>query len=235
MIRPRLAASPPAISDQRRALAEAITRHHEAAAAHARLTAATGWSGSAATAVSDARMALEQAEQGLAEAQQAAADHLAGDAPPPAVTVADARRRITEATDALEAAKAARATLEARLPDAANAERTARERVQLAARAVIRAEAAARARALADEVARMQRDLVTKGRELAWLAETGAFPLSETIGYTYGKPADAEIRSTIFRNEVMAQRWPDFPAPDGSAPWRDALAALQADAGATLP
>ena len=48
-----------------------------------------------------------------------------------------------------------------------------------AARAVIRAEMQQRAVALAAEVARLQKDLVSKGSALQWLASAGVFPRAE--------------------------------------------------------
>ena len=53
--------------------------------------------------------------------------------------------------------------------------------VQDAARAVIRVEMQRRAVALAAEVAQLQRDLVSKGSTLQWLASSGVFPGTDRL------------------------------------------------------
>jgi hypothetical protein len=59
--------------------------------------------------------------------------------------------------------------------------------------------------------------------------------LNDEFGSTYGQVLDAEIRGALTRltNDVC-HRW-DGIAPDGSAPWKAALAALTADSAALLP
>jgi hypothetical protein len=227
---------PAALSVERLALREAITAHAQATALHERLTASTGWSGSAQCVVRNAEAAVEAATAALAEAQAAAADRLIDpDAPAPTRTTGEARAAVAEAGDALAVAKLARATLEARLPEALEAQRRAAERVETAARAVLRAEAQGLATALAADLEQAQRDMVAKSTLLEWFAGNSVFPVETEPGYSFGRPVDLAIRRTLVRADGLADRWHGLDAPDAAAPWRLALAALMADASTALP
>lgn len=221
------------LSPERTALADAIKAR---AARQSEADAREAAKAHAEAAVYDARRAVDAAHAAVREAPEAAVRHLlataAGTAGERPLTAREARDALTDAEHHLEAALAA--------SDESNA--TARShdltdlRLTEAVQAVLRTEGAAVTNGIAATVARLQHELVVAGQALAYLIDIQAFPVSDQIGASYGKPSDAAIRTTAYRLQSPPMTWHEItPRTDGAAPWRAAVAALSTDATAPLP
>jgi hypothetical protein len=194
-----------------------------------------------------ARRAVEAAETALQEAQGNATQHRVatalGTAGPPPLSVRECRALAVVAADDLQAGLEARDALKVELNAEQGRPDFARMRVKDAAIAVIKAEMAERAVALAAEVERLQKDLVSKGSALQWLSEAGAtVPM---CGSSYSALTEAEkgIRDTIARLDVAPNQWATGTIryatsvfePTGRLKWEAAFEALKTDPNAALP
>ncbi len=198
-------------SPERAALAAAIDRHN----------AATRYLAANETAqqrtfqtIRDARRAVEAATAAIDEAKANAARHLtdtamgtAGNAP---LTVKDARAKVQDAEDALEAAICAQSALVEQQKAAESDLQYARMALDYRVRDVVKAEA--NAGALVSDYVALHRDLVNRRRVLEFL----------------------NLRDTIPKGLSWQGEgnWPDLP---GAAPWRNAVTALESDPDAPLP
>ncbi|HEX2941490.1 MAG TPA: hypothetical protein VHO91_10615, partial [Rhodopila sp.] len=154
-------------------------------AADARRVALQSAYEAAQEAVQARRDAVERAEAAIATAKAEAAAYMvaqrlgtAGDAP---TTIKEARAHLVDAQDDLAAAMAACDTLASQLEETTH-DAILGMRVKEGAESVVRAEAAEHARAVAAEVARLERELVRAGNELLWLVGRGVFPRHEHPG-----------------------------------------------------
>lgn len=222
------------MSPERSALAAAIIAHNEHLAARA---AAVNAEAPAVAALKAARGAVRDAETAVAAAPDARTRYLMAKAHGTTETPPASAREAAEAlSDAEAELAAAEAALEALRADAQGAYSPTDRRLQEAVRAVILAEAGSAAAAVVAEVDRLQRELVRQGQLLTFLVDQQAFPVSNEIGSTYGKPADRTVRDTLYRLQWAPMSWTEIcRQQDGAADWRSALAALQADATAPLP
>lgn len=230
-LRPSLR-TPPSRSAPRQALAEAI---EAARAANARHTALATALAAAERAVITASHAIDAAETGIIEAREAAAQHLvavaagnAGDAPR---TVRQARDKLQDAQDQLDAARSARDEL--RRQDAAEARdpEAAATRLREAVAAVIRAEWQGRADALVHDVTESYADLIEKAALVRMLADAGLFPNARDHRGELVGSIEAMCRLAI--SNFMAG---DPPArARGDAQFRGMVDSLLANADAPLP
>jgi hypothetical protein len=180
--------------------------------------------------------AVEAAEAALVEAGPAAVRHVVdkalgkSDAPP--MTVAQARARVIQCQDYLDECRQIRSGLKNELDKGDNG--VAALRLTDAARAVVRVEMRERAIALADEVTRLQRELVAKGSALQWLAGVLIRP---------DRGEDDPVRRAADRMESAPTAWmlgtvrgyASFAAPTGGNAWAAAFEQLLRDANAALP
>jgi hypothetical protein len=227
--------STPFPSAERAALAHAIAA---AADARARRVALEQAAQAANTAVLAAIGAAEAAEAALAEAGPLAVKHTVdkalGKAGPPPMSTAQARAAVIQCQDHLDECRAARAALKAELDRGDNP--VPALRLTDAARAVIRSEMRQRAAALAEEVARLQKDLVSKGSALSWLHSAGVFPTVE-------RGQDDPVGRTVSRMESTPNAWTisnvrggaSFAVPTGGNAWKAAFEQLLRDANTPLP
>ena len=222
----------PSASPERTALAAAIAEEEARQAEEIALRDAQATS---LAAVIAARKAVQAATDALDAAKQQAAESLlnapSGEQRPS--PVAAARARLTDTEDGLEAALAARATVEERAQAAARGRPFAGDRVRRAAMAVIRAEGKDYAAVVAAEVAELQAKLAARGATLDWLVEAGIFPTDSTPGPGANRVLDRTIETTLFRLGSPPNSWRGI-AVDASE-WEAALTALMADATALLP
>lgn len=232
---------PPAVppgSAERAALADLVTAKREADARRVALQQAHE---AAQGAVQARRDAVERAEAAIATAKAEAANYLvaqrlgtAGEAP---TTIKEARAHLVDAQDDLAAAMAAADTLAAQLEEtASNAVLTLRTKE--AAEAVVRAEAAEHARAVAAEVARLERELIRAGNELMWFVARGAFPRHEQPGVGHHRLVDSDIAMAVNRFESPPMSWGElYKQPDlrTDLMWSEVLLKLQLDPAAPLP
>jgi hypothetical protein len=227
--RPKLVEPSGFDSAARADLAIAIAARRAAAEALSRLEGAnTGlWS-----AWSDATAAVQSAKDGVDQAAALATSYLiakaVGDAGAAPVTVKAARQALTDAEDALEAARNARDGLTQQVEDATRDLALARRRVSDAALQVLRE--APGLDHLVAEVTRLQRELADKGAALAWLIGKGGVSVQDV----QAKRSPAALAHD--RYWVPPSSWKALlQGQPGPQPWMAALAALEQDATAPLP
>ncbi|HEX2941528.1 MAG TPA: hypothetical protein VHO91_10855, partial [Rhodopila sp.] len=101
-----------------------------------------------------------------------------------------------------------------------------------------RAEAAEHARAVAAEVARLERELVRAGNELLWLVGRGVFPRHEHPGIGHHRLVDSDIAMAVNRFESPPMSWGELykmPELRTDLMWGEVLLKLQLDPAAPLP
>jgi hypothetical protein len=223
------------LSPARAALAAAIEGRSVNDGAIAATRAAMGI---ATEARERASVAVAAAEAGVKAAQQAAARHLIeqaqGVAGEPPQTVRQAREILTDAQDDLRSADEALGVLTLDLAKLENFNDYGR--VENAIGAVLSDEARTAAEAVAAEVIRLQRELVRQAQALAWLVDQKVFPVSDTVGHSYGLPTDDAIRSAHWRMMSPPDTWHELQQTiDGAAEWQALHAALRTDPTAPVP
>jgi hypothetical protein len=231
----------PPLPPERVALGLAISAHVELQAERAATAASMQI---ASENVWAARTRLDAAPELLEQAKVNTANYLAGiprgETRTPPQTIREARDAAVDAQDDLDAAKVAKDALNERMERLDLQAYKLKDAMEKAAFAVIGAEAADRARAMAADLMRLQQEMYSTGQALAWLTATAkVLPVIEQHGGNFGKVADDAIRRAIGRLEIRPAEWDTHNRPqtlgDASAPWRAALAALQADPAAPLP
>jgi hypothetical protein len=204
------------VSPQRAALAQAVAAQHEEHARRESVRAAHAQSIERAfacrDAVEQAYAALEQAKRDAADYAVALAGGKAGAAP---MTIRDARARLTDAQDELEAAEATQAALQ---QQADKVDHTfAPQRLKEAAIAVVQAEAGDHAHAVAEKV---------------------AFPWNEEPGLQYHHVQDPNVAAALNRMESPPSTWYELhrtPGLQGHTTWAQTMDLLAQDPNAPLP
>ena len=227
----------PSVSPQRQALADAIAARDTE---RARLAAVS----SAVEQARETRRTLEQRcddlrarltelkSSAVEDAIRAASEGYTAEAP----SLRDAMLDLADAEAALEVAKATRERLQEQAEK--GIAYSVEDRVRSAALAVLRAEAAEHARVLAAAVVKLHHEAFLRGREINWLIAQRVLPVVEEPGGIFGRAKDDQLRSAMIvlgKITFSADGKIKSTDPDGAAPWRAALAALENDATASLP
>jgi len=223
--------APAAQSPERTALAEAIAGLSEA---EARKLATAGAEDRLWGVQHAAQAELDAAAAALAEAQRAAVTTLYDGAPSGPSPVRAARERLADATDALEAARRARAELNARTADAEHDIESARRRRHDASLDVVRTEALPAGNALVAEMLRLQSELARHAAALSWLMDAQVFPVGTVPGLDFGVLRDKGVYRVAGRVPVMVG-WAEPGDARGDSHWQAWLDALVNDATAPLP
>jgi len=220
-----------ALSPERRELADRIA---ELAEAEARKIANVGAEDRLWGMQHAAQAAVNGATLALAEAHCAAVTALHAGAPSGPSPVRAARERLVDATDALEAARQARAELNARTADAERDVESARRRRHDAALEVVRTEALPPGNALVAEMLRLQSELARHAAALSWLMDAEVFATGTVPGVDFGVLRDREVYRLAARVPFCAG-WAEPGDERGDSPWQAWLDALIRDATAPLP
>jgi hypothetical protein len=220
-----------ALSPERQRLADLIARRRAIEQERATLAKAAhpAWEAvqRAGQAAAAARERVEQAQQQAIDRRIAALAG-AGQAEAPAA-IEDARQRLRVAEDDMVATREALAEIEKR--QQANELTTLRKQdVEQAARAVMWSEV----RPLIPGVVAATRAAMTAYAR-QWAIASFLHGLSP-FPFPADDPDAAELRSVVHTIDTPPAHWPGpRGGPDPAQAWRDALAALQADASAKLP
>ena len=231
------------VSPERTALALAI---EERDGFEAELAAAQRATEPAAQAVENAEGAVEAAQAALEQSKSDAAKHLTstalGTAGDPPRSIRDARAALLDAEDTLEAARAAQSALMVQTAEIERRRLGIEVRMRDAVRAVVGTEGGQAARRAAQELARLQREMVMRAAELDALIASGAVPLIEEHGAMFGKPIDPETRAALYRLQSPPRSWHALqigglhqPVTSDATAWQAAIATLGRDATAPLP
>ena len=219
----KLAGEPPR-SPEREALAEAIARHD---AAVDRLAAVQAAREQATQAQYDAKDAIRAAATAVEQSKVDAALVLTG-AAPGALSVKDARTKLQDCEDAIEAAISAGGTLVASEKEAAAEVEYANTALEKSVAAVVRAEAPV-AKMLAEAKA-LQNDLVARRVELRQLYNADL--VAEDVVAEMRKFLLFENTLPVGRGQVEYGNYDAHPAAD---PWKAVLQELRENADAPLP
>lgn len=239
--RPKLVDAGSFATPSRAELALAIAERRTAENALKSLTEASERLRRGATTTSEK---VEAAKDALERAKEAASAHVLasaiGTAGVPPVTVKAARAALQEAEDEHAAAITARNGLDEHVTDAERNRLKADNRVRDAAKAVMRDHAAG----LLDEVLRLQREMIAKGRALSWLMREEVLPGDSPKPRQEDDPLRAAWRTKQFIDMLPADYLVDAETGryeanhrlySGAPAWQEALEALTRDANATLP
>jgi hypothetical protein len=210
-------------SADRAALAQAIAGRAE------RVARLEGLGEAVRSATAEYRAACRVVDDAVA--QEAERAHMYGRAPDATVVTEDAKRSVEVTREALRAAKA-------ELEDAEHQHDFSLDRIDIAARAVLRAELSGDVAAWGAELERQQREQFKLGEKLRWMISRGVIPLP-----TRSFAERTAVDNAIGRFENCAPSgWgagsnygPLFPVPTEVLALEAWLEALKRDANAPMP